>query len=133
MSGRFWSAVEARSYPGCVQQPRIPFAIAATGPKGMRLAAEHGAAWVTTGPDVAAQVAMLEVACVEVGRDPATIERIALTGLLLDAGLGSPEEFADARGRYAEMGITELVVHWPRDSEPYEGDAATFERIITSA
>src|SRR5205809_331555 len=47
--GRFYSADEARTYPGCVQEPRVPFAIAATGPLGMRLAATHGQAWVTTG------------------------------------------------------------------------------------
>ena len=29
--GRWYSADEARTYPGCVQQPRIPFAIAAAG------------------------------------------------------------------------------------------------------
>src|SRR3989442_11846268 len=45
--GRFYSANEARTYPGCVQEPRVPFAIAATGPLGMRLAATHGQAWVT--------------------------------------------------------------------------------------
>ena len=48
-AGRYYSADEARSVPGCVQRPRIPFAIAATGARGMRLAAEHGETWVTTG------------------------------------------------------------------------------------
>lgn len=48
-SGRFYSADGARTYPGCVQQPRVPFAIAAAGPRGMRLAARHAATWVTTG------------------------------------------------------------------------------------
>src|SRR5262245_21958161 len=47
--GRFYSASEARTYPGCVQQPRIPFAIAASGPRGMRLAATYADTWVTTG------------------------------------------------------------------------------------
>jgi alkanesulfonate monooxygenase SsuD/methylene tetrahydromethanopterin reductase-like flavin-dependent oxidoreductase (luciferase family) len=49
VDGRFWSAVEARAYPGCVQQPRVPFAVAATGPRGMRLAARFADTWVTTG------------------------------------------------------------------------------------
>jgi len=48
-SGRFYSANEARCVPGCVQLPRIPFAIAATGRRGMRLAARYGQLWVTTG------------------------------------------------------------------------------------
>jgi len=32
--GQFYSVNDARTYPGCVQQPRLPFAIAATGPQG---------------------------------------------------------------------------------------------------
>src|SRR5262249_875774 len=48
-AGRYYSAVEARTYPGCVQQPRVPFAIAATGPRGMELAARFATTWVTTG------------------------------------------------------------------------------------
>jgi alkanesulfonate monooxygenase SsuD/methylene tetrahydromethanopterin reductase-like flavin-dependent oxidoreductase (luciferase family) len=47
--GDFYSAHEARNIPGCVQRPRLPFAVAATGPRGLALAARHGQAWVTTG------------------------------------------------------------------------------------
>ena len=46
-AGRFYSANEARALPGCVQRPRVPFAIAARGPRGMRLAAQVGETWVT--------------------------------------------------------------------------------------
>jgi alkanesulfonate monooxygenase SsuD/methylene tetrahydromethanopterin reductase-like flavin-dependent oxidoreductase (luciferase family) len=45
----FYSAHEARNIPGCVQRPRLPFTVAATGPRGLRLAARYGQAWVTTG------------------------------------------------------------------------------------
>ena len=44
-AGRYYSADEARALPGCVQQPRIPFAIAAAGPRGMRLAARFASTW----------------------------------------------------------------------------------------
>ncbi len=47
--GDFYAAHEARNIPGCVQRPRLPFAVAATGPRGLRLAAQYGQAWVTTG------------------------------------------------------------------------------------
>src|SRR5215218_5692999 len=47
--GRWYSADEARTYPGCVQSPRMPIAIAAAGPRAMAIAARHGQAWVTTG------------------------------------------------------------------------------------
>ncbi len=143
--GRFYAADEARNLPGCVQEPRVPFAVAATGPRGFRLAARFGQAWVTTGDRatpgpvsaaegaaiVAAQVDRLEAACDEVGRDPATIDRIVLTGGELDPGLSSEEAFRDLAGRYAEVGVTDLVVPWPRSTEPYVADLATFERIFT--
>ena len=142
--GKFFSAHEARRLPACVQESRIPFAIAATGPRGMRLAARHAAIWVTTGDrnrtgvlppapgaiEIAAQIDRLNEACVEVGRDPASIRRLVLTGPLLDSGLASPSAFRDAIARYQAVGVTDLVVHWPRESEPYVGDVAAFERAI---
>src|SRR4029450_12007992 len=37
-TGTFYSVRDARTYPGCVQRPRVPLAIAASGRRGMRLA-----------------------------------------------------------------------------------------------
>jgi alkanesulfonate monooxygenase SsuD/methylene tetrahydromethanopterin reductase-like flavin-dependent oxidoreductase (luciferase family) len=143
--GRFYEAVEARTYPGCVQQPRIPFAVAATGHRGMRLAATYGQAWVTTGdlgpegvlldvdaglPVVRGQMDRLDDACLAVGRDPTSIDRLVLTGPRLAPGLTSVDSFDDTVGRYADIGVTDLVVHWPGDADPYAGDRATFERIF---
>jgi alkanesulfonate monooxygenase SsuD/methylene tetrahydromethanopterin reductase-like flavin-dependent oxidoreductase (luciferase family) len=141
--GRYYSATEARTYPGCVQQPRVPFAIAATGPRGMCLAARLASTWVTTGERgqstpmpaqdgarvVAAQMARLDEMCAEEGRDPATLDRLVLTGLELDDGLRSPAAFRDVRDAYAEVGVTDLVVHWPRASAPYAGDPGILEEI----
>ena len=145
-AGRYYSAHEARSAPGCVQAPRLPFAIAATGPRGMRLAVAHSQTWVTIGEGdradpapveegvtvVAEQMARLDEACDESGRDPATLDRLVLTGLTLDSGLDSPDRFEDTLGRYEALGVTDLVVHWPRPGPPYEGDQATFERIFAA-
>ena len=137
--GRWYSAERARTHPGCVQQPRVPFAIAAAGPRGMRLAATYAATWVTTGDrlgggvaEVADQVKRLDDVCLSAGRDPSTIDRLVLTGPELDPGLESEESFADTVGRYADLGITDFVVHWPRTGEPYAGDVATFERVVSS-
>jgi alkanesulfonate monooxygenase SsuD/methylene tetrahydromethanopterin reductase-like flavin-dependent oxidoreductase (luciferase family) len=144
--GRFYSAQDAPMRPGCVQTPRIPFAVAATGPRGMRLAAEYGETWVTTGDRrpsdalldartgadvVRAQIARLEEACDAIGRDPSTLKRLVLTGPELDGGLASVESFRDTVGRYAAVGVTDLVVHWPRASEPYAADPTVFERIFS--
>ena len=144
--GRYYSAFEARSAPGCVQGPRLPFAIAAAGPRGMRIAVAHGQTWVTigqgdrTGPApveegvavVGEQIARLDEACAAGDRGLATLDRLVLTGLTLDSGVGSPDQFSDTLGRYEAVGVTDFVVHWPRPSPPYQGDEAAFERLFES-
>src|SRR4051794_22852626 len=45
--GEWYSAVDARTTPGCVQRPRLPFVVAANGPRTLRLAARYGQGWVT--------------------------------------------------------------------------------------
>lgn len=144
-SGRWYAAHEARVVPPSVQHPRIPFAVAATGPRGLRLTARFAQTWVTVGPvavgdalsldesvaEVARQGEALEAACAEVGREAGELRRLALVGLLLaPVGVPSPGEWDDAVGRYAAAGITDLVVHWPREQGVYAGDRAAFERLF---
>jgi alkanesulfonate monooxygenase SsuD/methylene tetrahydromethanopterin reductase-like flavin-dependent oxidoreductase (luciferase family) len=148
--GRYYRAVEARTYPGCVQRPRIPFAVAASGTRAMHVAATYGDTWVTVGdvtdpdaarraplpadkgaPVVATQSRALDDICVRLGRDPATLARLVLAGPLLDGGVSSARAFEDSLGRYAEVGVTDFVVHWPRPEGPYAGDAGLFERIVS--
>ncbi len=143
-TGRFYSADDARTYPGCLQQPRIPFAVAATGTRGMQLAAQYGDAWVTTGDPrvdtrlsgergaalVREQMDRLDDACAQAGRDPRSLRRMVLTGLRLDSGLASGDEFAETTGRYEAAGVTDFVVHWPRPADPFAGDVGTFERVV---
>ncbi|RKN38028.1 LLM class flavin-dependent oxidoreductase [Streptomyces hoynatensis] len=145
--GEFYSARGARNIPGCVQRPRLPFAVAATGARGMRLAARHGQAWVTTGDaktfegtaadfyaGLARQVERLDAVCEDAGREPETLERILLHSSLAPAGLAplsSLSAFADYAGRAAELGFRELVVHWPIPDSVFDTDRAVFERIAT--
>lgn len=55
------------------------------------------------------------------GRDRGSIDRY----LSIDSGgtysLSSPTAADDAAGRAAELGFTDVILHWPRDGEPYEG------------
>jgi alkanesulfonate monooxygenase SsuD/methylene tetrahydromethanopterin reductase-like flavin-dependent oxidoreductase (luciferase family) len=146
-AGRYYSANEARTHPGCVQRPRVPFAIAATAPRGMRLAAQHAETWVTAGDPTArerqgsaegaavvrAQVAMLDEACARIGRDPRSLRRLVLSGPSLDGGLDSVAAFRETLARYADAGATDFVVHWPRPGAPYAGDPAVFERVVSGA
>jgi len=128
--GRYYSANEARSIPGCVQQPRLPFAVAGEGPRGMRVAARYGETWVTidgreTGRE---QVHRLDDICAEAGREPASLQRLALLGFR-ERPLASVDAFRDVLGRHAELGFTDLVVHWPRRDEPFRDDRAVLDQI----
>ncbi|WP_407287221.1 LLM class flavin-dependent oxidoreductase [Streptomyces sp. BP-8] len=144
--GTHYSADEARNIPGCVQRPRLPFAVAATGPRGLKLAARYGQAWVTTGDPkvsngggtsddsleaVRGQVERLAKACAERGRDAGELQKIMLSGFTPDRPLDSVDAFVDFAGRHAELGLDELVIHWPIADSVFEADTAVFERIAT--
>lgn len=147
--GRYYSADEARNLPGCVQQPRLPFAVAATGPRGMRLAGRYGQAWVTTGDPtlyetgtpqqsvraVGGQIHRLADACAEIGRDVDDLDKILLTGFTPERSrmLESVDAFVDFAGRYAALGFTEIVIHWPIPHSDFAADQAVFEKIAAEA
>ena len=52
------------------------------------------------------------------------------TGGQLASGIESPQMFADTVGGYAEAGVTDVIVHWPRPSPPYEGDDSRLAEIL---
>lgn len=145
--GTFYSANEARNIPGCVQRPRLPFAVAATGPRGMRLAARYGQAWVTTGdpklygtgtPEQSAeairgQVTRVSAACESIGRDAAELDKILLTGFTPGDPLQSLDAFVDFAGTHFALGITEIVIHDPIPDSDFAADEKVFERIATEA
>lgn len=128
--GRYYIANEARAIPGCRQQPRLPFAIAATGPRGLRLAARYGATWIASDSRGAGRdlVESIVEACAAEGRDPGSLARLALVGHH-ERPLASVEAFRDVAGRYADAGFSDLVVHWPRADEPFAADIAVLERV----
>ncbi|MFE7764334.1 LLM class flavin-dependent oxidoreductase [Streptomyces sp. NPDC057438] len=147
--GDHYSAHEARNIPGCVQRPRLPFAVAANGPRGMRLAARYGQAWVTTGdpklfesgtPEqsvhaIRGQLERLADTAATLGRDAARLDKILLTGFTPDRGrpLESLDAFVDFAGRHTELGITDIVVHWPVPGSDFAADEKVFERIAMEA
>ncbi|MFD9904728.1 LLM class flavin-dependent oxidoreductase [Streptomyces sp. NPDC059063] len=145
--GERYAAYEARNIPGCVQRPRLPFAVAATGPRGLKLAARHGQAWVTTGdPKISAtgtpeqsleairgQVDRLGAACEAVGRDVDELDKVLLTGFTPDRPLASFDAFVEFAGKHAALGIDEIVLHWPLPGTDFAADEKVFERIATEA
>lgn len=137
LEGSYYRADAAQMLPGGTQRPRMPFHIAAAGPRGMRLAAELGQGWITVGdleqgPKKAAeQVARLREICAEAGRDLAGFE-LALLNMPRSAPerpLTSFDAFVDWAGRYREAGITELILHWPVPDSEFAADMDLFERV----
>jgi alkanesulfonate monooxygenase SsuD/methylene tetrahydromethanopterin reductase-like flavin-dependent oxidoreductase (luciferase family) len=138
--GEYFDAVDARMLPGCLQQPRLPFVVAANGPRAMRVAARHGQGWATTGVEaddgdlwwagVAELVRRFEDVASEAGRPPSDVDRY----LSLDSGgyaLESVDAFEDAVGRARVLGFTDVVTHWPRPSGVYAGSEAVLEAAAT--
>lgn len=124
--GERFSAVDAHQIPGCVQQPRVPLTIAATGPRALGVVVRHGDAWVTYGPygpmvdadtwfaALAEQSTRLDDVATAAGRDPATIRRIAQFALDVRWPFESADRYADTLGRLAALGFDEVTVHWRR-------------------
>lgn len=141
--GSFYEAHDARMYPGCVQRPRLPIAVAAAGPRGMRLAARLADAWITTGIPgnfeparfdtkagaLRAQLDRLAAACDRQGRDPGSLDRIVVAGVQLGGVLASEAAFAEATGLFTELGFTDMAVFWPRKEFPFGGDVTVLERL----
>lgn len=137
--GDYYAAVDARSTPGCVQSPRVPFVVAANGPRTRKIAARLGQGWVTTGTksddpeqwwrSVAEAAERFSEALDAADRDPGSVDRY----LSLDAGpvfsLSSAAYFADAIAGAAEAGFTDVVTHWPRSAGSYAGSESVLEAV----
>jgi alkanesulfonate monooxygenase SsuD/methylene tetrahydromethanopterin reductase-like flavin-dependent oxidoreductase (luciferase family) len=129
--GTFHAARDLEQRPLGPRPGRIPIMIGAKGPKMLRLAALNADIWswyVEERSDLAEfgpRLAALEAACVEVGRDPATIgksagivvEPTSFTGSEAMLGTpirGEPEEIADALRAFGTAGFTNIeLVIWP--------------------
>ena len=145
-SGDWYTVDGARTIPGCVQRPHPPLVVAANGPRGMRLAQERGAAWVTTtGAPVDADPEDWWAAAADRARRFAEIaEQRAADGYALPdgfarylnleartSGFGSAEQVVDALGRAAALGFTDAVLAWPRPDGAMAGDPALLEALAT--
>jgi F420-dependent oxidoreductase-like protein len=151
--GRFYTFVDALCEPRPVQA-RLPILVGGSGPrKTLRTVARYADAWNTSGwlDEVREKVGNLMRHCVEVGRDPAEIERTvsfpitirddpaeaaaAFSVLMAHNGaenagnvphlFGSPAEVADAIRPYRdELGFGQVIV---RLAAPY--DRETIDRL----
>ncbi|MDO8105875.1 LLM class flavin-dependent oxidoreductase [Isoptericola sp. b441] len=146
--GSWYQAHGARMLPGCVQQPRVPFVVAANGPRAMATAARYGQGWGTYGPSLAGLeetgsaadqerwwaglerlVERFDRAVVAAGRAPGDVDRYLSVDGAPVYSLSSVGVLTEAVERAAGLGFTDLVLHWPRPDGVYAGD----ERVLHEA
>ena len=96
----------------------------------MKLVVDHAAAWVAVdGHDANAEkLTRLDEVCAANGREPRSLRRMALLGFS-ETPLASLEALRDCVGRYAEMGFTDAIVHWPRADAPFAGGEEILDQI----
>jgi alkanesulfonate monooxygenase SsuD/methylene tetrahydromethanopterin reductase-like flavin-dependent oxidoreductase (luciferase family) len=124
-AGEYYSARECELRPRGPRGGAIPIMIGTVGPRMLRLTARYADIWnempMAKGrndPGVAAELReLVDEACLEVGRDPATLER-TLTIHVSPLGdndpmfgrghTGSPREIAATLQRFADEGVNQL-------------------------
>jgi alkanesulfonate monooxygenase SsuD/methylene tetrahydromethanopterin reductase-like flavin-dependent oxidoreductase (luciferase family) len=139
-AGTHYRTVDARTLPGSVQQPRVPFVIAANGPRSLRLAAAHGQGWVTYGKggetleDWWSGIAELSERLddVEAVADrPAPLDRYLSLDGAPRFSLESADLFTEMVGRAGGLGFSDVVTHWPRAEGVYAGSEAVLEDVAS--
>lgn len=147
-AGQHFTARGARMIPGCVQQPRVPFVVAANGPRAMGVAVRHGQGWATTGRAVEVTgtpaqaqkqwwsgvellVEQFADAATTDGRDPRTIPRYLNLDSAPVYSMQSVATLIEGVDRAAALGFTDVVVHWPRASGIYAGSEEVLEEVAS--
>jgi alkanesulfonate monooxygenase SsuD/methylene tetrahydromethanopterin reductase-like flavin-dependent oxidoreductase (luciferase family) len=136
--GASYRTVDARTLPGPVQQPRVPFVVAANGPRSLRLAARLGQGWVTYGKGgdtleewwsgIADLSARLDATEADAAR-PAPLDRYLSLDGAPRFSLESAELFVEMVGRAGALGFTDVVTHWPRPDGVYAGSESVLEDV----
>lgn len=138
LDGRFYRTHDARTLPGFVARPRLPFVVAANGPRSLRLAARLGQGWVTFGAGgdteeewwtgLARLSATLTELEQETGREAPLDRYLSIDGGPLYSLL-SAELFTDLVGRARELGFTDVITHWPCAEGVYAGSERVLEEV----
>ena len=147
----YYSARRGAQHPRL--RPAAPAAVRGGGHRPARAAAgrAYGQAWVTTGdpklfetgtPEqslarrIRGQIERLGEACAEVGRDVGRAGEDPAhrlhPGPRPPAGVAWTPSWTSRAGT-AELGITEIVLHWPIADSDFAADQAVFEQIATEA
>ena len=125
--------------PVPVQRPRPPLVIAAHGDRALRVVARYGDGWNTLGGqpfpeglDPARRLPLAETVsrtrhlserlddiCMEVSRDPATIQRSVMALCPNPDPFSSLDAFDEYVGGYDATGINEIIFYWPPVEHAY--------------
>ena len=145
--GNFYAARDLEQRPVGPRRGQIPIMMGAKGPKMLRLAALHADTWSwyveerSELVEFAPRLAALEAACLEAGRDPASIGRSAgivveptdITGAAEALAVpvrGSAEEIADGLREFRAGGFTQIeILLWPRTLAALEAMAPLLELL----
>lgn len=153
--GQYYQAREAIMHPAPLQRPRPPLTVAAHGPSTLKVAARFADTWNMSGTlgrgrragvrfsademldEVRRRSDLLDECAADAGRDPAGIRHafVFVAGTTDEEPWASPSAFVDFVGRYRQVGISELIFHWPRDgvTTAIEPVAATAIPALRSA
>ncbi|HEV2358871.1 MAG TPA: TIGR03560 family F420-dependent LLM class oxidoreductase [bacterium] len=86
-AGKFYRLDGGTAWPKPAQRPRMPLIVGGKGPRLLEVVARHADEWNCGGSQPPASVRertrILEAACRKVGRDPATIRRSWMGGILI--------------------------------------------------
>ena len=141
--GAYYTITDAVMIPRPIQKPRPPIAIGAMGPVMIKHAARYADIWNSLSfaetfekqlRETQDRMELLDEHCAAIGRDPATIRRsyVVLDQDARNSGgaigyYASTDAFAEKVERVIDIGITEIVLHYPL----VEREMPIFERVAT--
>ena len=128
--GQYYQARDCELRPWGPREGRLPLMIGSNGPRVLRIAAPHVQAWNsdwTYAPaDIAPLRRLVDDACADVGRDPATLERTA--GVVIDLPVRDPAR----DGRASTRGATAPGIQLAKPATGSPEELAAFLRGYVS-
>ena len=141
--GEYYTIKDAVMIPRPIQRPRPPIAIGALGPVMLKHTARYADIWNSLSfaetfekqlEETRDRMNILDEHCAAIGRDPDTLRRsyVVLDQHSRDSGgaigyYASTDAFVDMAQRVIDLGITEIVLHYPL----VERELPVFEQIAT--
>lgn len=120
-AGDHYQLQEAVFRPAPIQKPRLPFTLAAHGPRMLSVIAPYVDRWNSMGTpeEMAERGARLDEALNKTGRDPGDVTKSVLyvpSIIPTEHPWDSAEAFRDFVGRYLEIGVTDFILQPPGES-----------------